>query len=131
MRAPRSVALPSASVADVGFLLLVFFLATTAIRSDAGLPVSLPRTGHAAPAPAVLRVSVSADGVVLLDGELASDADARDAVAAFADEQGGVVAVQAHRRAPYARYIAALDAVLLGHRDVGRPPRLALRDPAP
>ena len=145
MRAPRTVAIPSASMADVAFLLLVFFLAVSAIQDETGLRVDLPTGGGRSPTPPTwLAVTVGADGAVLLTSPAASfGAEARSpeavraAVASFvggADPTGGaapLVSLQAHRRTPYASYVAALDAVLLGHRDAGVEPRLGLRDPAP
>ena len=68
---------------------------------------------------------------MLLDGEPAAPGSVRAGVAAYAARADRPhVVLQAHRRTPYDRYVAALDAVLLGHRDMGVPPRLSLREPA-
>ena len=141
MRAARTVAIPSASMADVAFLLLVFFLAVSAIQDETGLQITLPPSdlGHAPYPPTQLDVLIDVDGSVRLSapGEAFGDQPAspeavRAAVASFV---GGAarqppVYLQAHSRTPYADYVAALDAVLLGHRDAGLSPRLGLRDPA-
>lgn len=131
-RRPSS-AIPTSSMADIAFLMLVFFLVATALRSDAGLPATLPAGGTGARGvPTLLSVAVAADGRVLVDGAAGSLETLRADVAAFAATPGTPhVALQAARATPYADYVAALDAVLLGHRDAGARPRLTLRDPAP
>lgn len=125
-------AILTASMADVGFLMLVFFLVATAIRTDVGLPATLPPADGTGPAsvPALLTVSVDARGTVLLDREEIRPEAVRAGVAAFAAEAAEPhVVLQAHRRTPYDAYVAALDAILLGHRDAGAAPRLTLREP--
>ena len=130
-RATPSV--PTASLADVGFLLLVFFLVATTIRSEHGLPAVRPRAADVPPlvvAPgSLLSVDVRGDGRVALDGVEVPRSRVRDAVAAHAAGGAQRVALRAARATPYHDYIATLDAILLGHRDVGVPPRLAFREP--
>ncbi|MEM6327041.1 MAG: biopolymer transporter ExbD [Bacteroidota bacterium] len=122
--------IPTASMADVAFLLLVFFLVATAIRSEIGIPAALPPTvSEPARVPATLLVLVGPDGALALDGDRADTEAVRQQVAAFASG-GGTVLLRSHRAAPYGSYIAALDAVLLGHEDADAPPRLALSQAA-
>ena len=127
-------AIPTASMADVAFLLLLFFLVATAIRTETGLPVTLPpaaASGGPAAVPALLVVLVGPDGRVLAGGEPVRGEGLRRAVSRFASVSTTPrVAPQASRRTPYDAYVAALDAVLLGHRDAGAEPRLTLREPA-
>ena len=134
-RSPRrsSAAIPTGSMADIAFLMLVFFLVATSIRSDAGLPATLPSAGSdVRGVPTLLSVAVAADGRVLVDGAERSTETLRADVAVFAASVAAPhVALQTARATPYADYVAALDAVLLGHRDAGATPRLTLRDPAP
>ena len=41
---PRAVArIPTESLADIAFLLMIFFITTSVLRMDEGLPVELPR----------------------------------------------------------------------------------------
>ena len=126
-------AIPTASVADVAFLLLLFFLVTTAIRTETGLPITLPPPTTAsglAGVPSLLVVLVGADGGVLAGGERVRGDGLRAAVARFAETSARPhVALQASRQTPYDDYVGALDAVLMGHRDAGVEPRLTLREP--
>ena len=121
-------------MADVAFLLLLFFLVATAVHTETGLPVTLPPasvSGGPTAVPSLLVVLVGADGRVLAGGEPVDGGQLRATVAEFAASAARPrVALQASRRTPYADYVAALDAVLLGHRDADVRPRLALRDPA-
>ena len=125
--------IPTASLADVGFLLLVFFLVATTMGTETGLPAVLPHVGEAPKRVAVgtlLSVDVRADGAVALNGEPVAASAVRPLVAAHAasgPEQH--VALRAARATPYPDYVAALDAVLLGHRDADATPRLTLREP--
>ena len=43
--------IPTASTADIAFLLLIFFMATTIFRMENGLPVTLPRAEAGVPVP--------------------------------------------------------------------------------
>ncbi len=131
MRASRSVTIPSASMADVAFLLLLFFLITAAIRSDAGLPLTLPPKLDDGGMGSVVTLSVLVDarGAVLLDGEPTSARAVRARVGAFASGGSRRVTLRTHRATPYDAYVGALDAILLGHRDAGAKVRLAVLDP--
>ena len=125
--------IPTASLADIGFLLLVFFLVATTIGAEMGLPAGLPGIGEAprrVAAGTLLSVDVRADGAVALNGEPVAASAVRQLVATHAaagPEQH--VALRAARATPYADYVAALDAILLGHRDADASPRLTLREP--
>ena len=74
------------SMADIAFLLLIFFLVTTTIQSDQGLLVLLPPYDTAPPQQLpdknVLSVHLNAAGALLVEGELLEVAD----LAAFTKE---------------------------------------------
>lgn len=128
--------IPTASLADIAFLLLIFFLVATTIGAEMGLPATLPRIGEGPPQTVaigtLLSVDVRADGRVALNGVEIPTAELRQRVAEHAaagPEQR--VALRAARDTPYLEYIATFDAILLGHRDVDVAPRLTLREPIP
>lgn len=126
--------IPTESMADIAFLLLLFFLVATAIQTETGLPITLPPATTASGAlgvPSLLMVLVGADGQVMAGGEPMPAEALRAEVARYAASVGQPrVALQAPRRTPYDAYIATLDAVLMGHRDAAVEPRLTLREPA-
>ncbi|GAB5536783.1 MAG: hypothetical protein Rubg2KO_30320 [Rubricoccaceae bacterium] len=127
--------IPTASLADIAFLLLIFFLVATTIGAEMGLPATLPaitnHTESVAPE-TLLSVDVRADGRVALNSiEIETD-DLRQRVADHAAAgPSQTVALRTARDTPYPDYIAAFDAILLGHRDVNATPRLTLREPIP
>ena len=45
-RRGRGVEIPTASLADIGFLLIIFFLVTSTMDTDKGLSLSLPPKGE-------------------------------------------------------------------------------------
>jgi len=56
--------IPTSSMADIAFLLLVFFLVTTVFPKDKGLAVVLPETTSPVPADNVLHLLVLPSGLV-------------------------------------------------------------------
>ncbi|MEO0558833.1 MAG: biopolymer transporter ExbD [Bacteroidota bacterium] len=127
--------IPTASLADIAFLLLVFFLVATTIGAEMGLPATLPGiVNHpASVAPeTLLSVDVRADGRIALNGSETSAEDLRQRVADHAAAGPHQrVALRTARETPYTDYISVFDAILLGHRDVNATPRLTLREPIP
>ena len=61
--------IPTASMADIAFLLLIFFLATTIFRMEEGLSVHLPRAeaGEKVPREKVTHVWIDAAGNISID----------------------------------------------------------------
>jgi biopolymer transport protein ExbD len=64
--------IPTASMADIAFLLLIFFMATTIFKMEEGLIVHLPRaeTGERIPREKVTFVWVDAQGEVSINDRL-------------------------------------------------------------
>ena len=74
MKKPRTKLkeIPSASMADIAFLLLVFFLVTTTISMDKGIGLVLPAIGEELEVNPknITNVLINARGQVLLDEDL-------------------------------------------------------------
>jgi len=79
--------LNAGSMADIAFLLLIFFLVVTTIAEDKGIPVILPKyyVGPPGPAPEnnVLKILVNADDKLLVESKPASIERIRDIVIDF------------------------------------------------
>lgn len=121
--------IPSASLADIAFLLLVFFLLVTTIDVDTGIGLVLPPPPEEdQPPPPVkernmLKILVNAQGMVLLDEEPTSILEVKQKVKDFIDNNGqdpdlsespelAIVSIKTDRQTPYSVYIDMLDEVV-------------------
>jgi biopolymer transport protein ExbD len=116
------------SLADIAFLLLIFFLVVTTIDVDTGIGLVLPPIPDDVEPPPVrernlLKILVNAQGMVLLDEQPAAIANVRDRVKEFVDNNGAdpelsespddaIVSIKTDRRTPYNVYIDMLDEVM-------------------
>ena len=83
------------SMADIAFLLLIFFLVTTTIETDSGLNRKLPPMEDQVDPPIIrekniFTVLVSKNDQLLVEEELADISDLRSLAIAFLDNGGGV-----------------------------------------
>ncbi|SHJ09940.1 Biopolymer transport protein ExbD [Arenibacter nanhaiticus] len=81
------------SMADIAFLLLIFFLVTTTIETDAGLdrmlpPIEPPDQDVVIKEKNIFQVSINRDGQLLADEELTELKDLRAKAIAFLDNGG-------------------------------------------
>lgn len=107
--------IPTASMADVAFLLIIFFLVTSVFSVTRGIQFSLPRHDEAAfaaePEAAVL-IKVASDGSLLVDER----AMALDEVRSYmhpklAANPGKTVIVQTSLEAPYSAMTDVFDEI--------------------
>ncbi len=81
------------SMADIAFLLLIFFLVTTTIETDAGLdrmlpPIEPPDTDVVIKQKNIFQVNINQNGQLLADDELIELKDLREKAKAFLDNGG-------------------------------------------
>lgn len=81
------------SMADIAFLLLIFFLVTTTIETDAGLdrmlpPIEPPDTDVIIKQKNIFTVNINRSGQLLVEEQLMDIRDLRDAAIAFLDNGG-------------------------------------------
>ncbi|MEP2059245.1 MAG: biopolymer transporter ExbD [Maribacter litoralis] len=81
------------SMADIAFLLLIFFLVTTTIETDAGLdrmlpPIEPPDTDVVIKQKNIFQVNINKNGQLLADEELIELKDLREKAKAFLDNGG-------------------------------------------
>lgn len=117
------------SLADIAFLLLIFFLVVTTIDVDTGIGLILPPIpDDTTPPPPVrernlMNILVNAQGMVLINEQPAAIANVRDLVKEFVDNNGvdpelsespndAIVSIKTDRRTPYNVYIDMLDEVM-------------------
>jgi len=116
------------SLADIAFLLLIFFLVVTTIDVDTGIGLVLPPIPDDIEPPPVrernlMKILVNAQGMVLINEEPASVGEVRDRIKRFVDNNGedpdlsespddAIVSIKTDRRTPYNVYIDMLDEVM-------------------
>ena len=86
----------ASSLADIAFLLLIFFLVTTTIETDSGISRKLPPMQDENVEPPIIKeknifqVIVNRNNDLLVEDELMELKDLREAAIAFLDNGGGV-----------------------------------------
>jgi biopolymer transport protein ExbD len=115
--------IPLVSTADVSFLLLIFFLATTVFTVERGILLGLPVPGApptAARPDRIARVTVNADRTLRLDGDTVGIGALKELLRArLRREPGTLVTLEVHPRAPYEALVQTLDQVKLsGAREI-------------
>ncbi len=112
-RKRESPEIPLASTADVAFLLLIFFIATTVFSIDEGLPLILPARGASivkVSVKNVVRIVVHEDGTVTVDKKVVPiDSISGTVRKMIADNDKLVVSLETHPRAKYGRMVRVLD----------------------
>lgn len=114
--------IPTSSMADIAFLLLIFFLVTTVFDEDKGLPIILPEQDNEIEVPQrnILHIMVQPDGVVVLKrGESPAEQTVRatDLTSIWrteiAQNENLIAAVKTAPNAPYKHMVDVLDALHL------------------
>ena len=120
---------PGSSLADIAFLLLIFFLLVTTIDVDTGIGMVLPPKPeeNVEPPPVkernMLKILVNAEGLVLMDEQPTAISEVKKKVKEFVDNHGkdpnlsvspdkAIVSIKTQRQTPYSIYIDMLDEVM-------------------
>jgi len=105
--------IPTGSMADIAFLLLVFFLVTTTIDTDKGLGIVLPPAGDVEieiQKKNILNCLINSQGRVLLDEEPVDVEQIGRIVKKRLDQNPLlIVSVKAHPKTAYSDYIKVID----------------------
>jgi biopolymer transport protein ExbD len=127
-RQRSDVEIEGSSMADIAFLLLIFFLVVTTIDVDTGIGLVLPPIPDDIEPPPIrernmLRILVNAQGMILLNDDPVSTAEVRPRVKEFVDNptndpnlsespDDAIVSIKTDRQTPYSVYIDMLDEVM-------------------
>jgi biopolymer transport protein ExbD len=128
-RKERVVSIPTASMADIAFLLLTFFLVTTSLDMDKGLGLRLPAKGDIKPIPQknIANVLINDLGQVSLDDELVEIASIKDLIKQRLIENPRLlVSIKTGSRTKYQTFVSVLDQVQIA---MGDAPRISLAEP--
>ena len=104
--------IPTASMADIAFLLLIFFLVTTTIDMDKGLGLVLPPEGETIEIKKknILNCLINSSGMVLLGGEPVKLKDVSRVVKEKLRENSKlIISVKTHEKTRYKDYVAVID----------------------
>ena len=113
--------IPQASLPDMAFLLLIFFISATVFGVEHGLPVVLPsakRSPRISVEPTeVFRIQARADGTVVADDhvvqvdEIGTLLQARNAARLARQQSELIVIVETHPEAAYELMVSVLDQI--------------------
>ena len=129
--------IPNASMADIAFLLLTFFLVTTTIANDRGLSIQLPPPPEAQPPEDVkiqehnmFKIQVNSSDALLVEGEPMSDVSVlREQIKKFILNNGvdplssdnpekAIVSYKTDRGTSHRRFIEILDIIQGAYYDI-------------
>lgn len=118
-------AVNAGSMADIAFLLLIFFLVTTTILQEEGVLVRLPIWEDDAPSISldqdrVLTVALNRENALLVEGELADLEEVADLLVEHLERpdfpaKEAVVSLTHDRGTNYESYLEVYDALLVGY----------------
>lgn len=125
----------SSSMADIAFLLLIFFLVTTTINVDTGIGMVLPPPLDPEVDPPPIRernqmnILVNAQGMILMDEQPTAITEVREKLKEFIDNpddletlsvspQAAIVSLKTQKETPYRIYIDMLDEVMGAYKEL-------------
>ncbi|MFQ5569975.1 MAG: ExbD/TolR family protein [Rhodothermales bacterium] len=128
----REAEIPTSSMADIAFLLLIFFLVTTTIDVDTGIGMTLPPEldENVTPPPVkernILKILINAQGQVMLEDVPSAVNLIRAEVRKHVENDGqdpryaessnkAVVSIKTDRETPYNLYLQTLDEVWMAY----------------
>ena len=110
------VEIPTSSMADIAFLLLIFFLVTTTMNMDRGIGMVLPPAGSGKEVPKknICHVWINAAGEIALEGNLMPLSALRgDIERRIAENPKLIVSLKSDRATAYEVFIDVLDELKL------------------
>ena len=109
--------IPAASMADIAFLLLIFFIATTIFDVEQGITLLLPGVGGKTTRvnpKNVMRITTDESGSVFIDGNLTRVEDVQGITEQrLAENDKLIVSIESHPESRYNAMILVLDQVKL------------------
>lgn len=108
----RSYDIPMASLADIAFLLLIFFLVTTTINVDRGIGLTLPAKGKETEVRSknITNLLINAQGKILIDNEVVATNDIHRVIRQKIElNRNLIISVKTDRQTEYEVFIQVLD----------------------
>ncbi len=114
----KKAAIPTGSLADIAFLLLVFFLVTTTIDTDKGISLVLPEKGQETKVRSknIASIFINAEGRIMLDEEEIKLSQLEDrAERMLAENENIIFSVKTVSDTKYDVYIDVIDQLKLAN----------------
>lgn len=111
---PVETRIPSVSMADIAFLLFVFFMSTTIFRLEEGLRITLPRAemGESVPRERMTHIWIDATGTMSIDDRIVGMENLVPILQAKVKRNPIIiVGLNCDRNAPYRLMAEAIDAL--------------------
>ena len=108
----RTTEIPTSSLADIAFLLLIFFLVTTTIDTDKGLSLALPPKGETKEVSKknIAKLFINASGQILLDDQVVEIGMVKELVKQKLGANPNLIfSVKTARETKYKDYIRVID----------------------
>jgi len=112
----KGAEIPTASMADIAFLLLIFFMVTTVFANEVGLQILLPEKGDEVKVKSenIQRIYVEEKGEIRINGESVSQDQLVDEVKKILTENPkAIFSIKTHPDAQYQYTVNALDKLRL------------------
>ena len=113
-RARARATIPTATMADIAFLLIVFFLVTTSMSHDKGLGLTLPPHGTTTRVPSrnITKVWINMAGEIMHDQELVTLELMEQRIRLMTEENPNlIVSIKTDPDASYEYFVDVIDAV--------------------
>lgn len=117
-RKEKKSEIPTASLADIAFLLLTFFLVTTTIDVDKGIGLVLPPKGEAKEVSKknIANLLINAEGRVMVDEREAEISMIKDIIKEkIAQNPNIIISVKTDENTKYQYYVKVLDQLKLAN----------------
>ncbi len=108
--------IPTSSMADIAFLLLIFFLVSTTINTDKGIDMMLPDWGNTLDVPKrnIMNILIDQSGQLMVDGNITQLAFLQETVRKRSEENDKlIVSLKPHKSTEYDDFIAVMDQIKL------------------
>jgi len=115
-RSKLEASIPTASMADIAFLLIIFFMTTTIFATEAGLTIFLPEKGEEVKVKRknILTVLVNKEGVIKIGGEVVPIDELKTVVEEeLAQNDSLVISLKTARECRYGRMVEVFDRLKL------------------
>ena len=112
----KGAEIPTASMADIAFLLLIFFMVTTVFANEVGLQILLPEKGDEVKVRSenIQRIYVEEKGEIRINGDPVSQDQLVDEVKKIlAENPKAIFSIKTHPDAQYQYAVNALDKLRL------------------